>query len=415
MPHGAQTLTLMFAVTLAVMCGATSAAAQPASVDTRAELLARQRADKATQLQPYKPAGIEKALLFVEDSRIVKRLSPRNGFFIQYGYTGKPVGSGTAFGAGWRHDLFDGHARVVLEGGQSFRGYRMTRADLSMPRLFGEKLEIGVEGSYNRFSQEDFYGLGFDSERDARANFSFRSPGIQLRAMVTPVSWLNAGVRGGWMGVQVGAGTDDRFPSVTDRFNAPTAPGLTEQPDFSYTDLFTTLDTRDQPGNARAGSYVGVLWRRYNDLDLDRYNFDRVDVDAQQFLPIFDKKRVIALRVQLWTTAAEDGQFVPFYFQPTLGGSTSLRSASDFRYRDQNVLATTIEYRWEAFSGLDMALFSDIGTVADSFGELSLGDAKGAYGVGLRFNTYKAVFFRVDVAGGGSDGVHLFIKFSKAF
>src|SRR5688572_21828637 len=109
MPRGAQTLALTFAVTLAIVCGATPVAAQPAQpvlsaqpalpaqIDTRAEVLARQRAEKATQLQPYQPARIEKALLFVENSRIVKRLSPRNGFFIQYGYTGKPVGSGTAF------------------------------------------------------------------------------------------------------------------------------------------------------------------------------------------------------------------------------------------------------------------------------------------------------------------------------
>ena len=408
MPRGARTLAL----TLAMTFGAAAASAQ---VDTRAEVLARQRAEKATQLQPYKPAKIEQTLLFIENSRIVQKLSPRNGFFIQYGYTGKPVGSGNAVGAGWRHDLFDGNARIVLEGGQSFRGYRMTRADLSMPRLLGEKLEIGFEASYNRYSQEDFYGLGFDSERDDRANYSFRAPELQLRAMVTPVSWLNAGVRGGWTSVKVGAGTDDRFPSIGDQFNPPSIPGLTEQPDFSYGDLFATLDTRDQPGNARAGSYIGALWRRYSDLDFDLYSFDQVNVDAQQFLPIFDKKRVLALRVQLWSTAAADGQFVPFYFQPTLGGSTSLRSASDFRYRDENVLATTIEYRWEAFSGLDMALFSDFGTVADSFGQLSLGDAQAAYGVGLRFNTYKAVFFRFDVAGGGSDGVHVFIKFSKAF
>jgi outer membrane protein assembly factor BamA len=366
-------------------------------------------------VEPYKPAKLEKALLFLEESKPLEKISPRNGFYVQYGYTGKPVGSGSAVGGGWRHDLFQGNARMVFEAGQSFRGYQMARADVSMPRLLDEKLEVGVEASYNRHSQEDFYGLGFDSERADRANFSFRSPEVQVRAMVTPVRWLNAGVRGGWMGVEVGDGTDDAFPTVSARFSLPGAPGLTEQPGYSYTDLFTTLDTRDQPGNPRAGSYLGVLWRRFNDLDLDRYSFNQVDLDAQQFVPIFDKKRVIALRVQLLTTAAANGHVVPFYFQPTLGGSTSLRSVRDFRYRDQNVLATTIEYRWEAFSGLDMALFSDVGTVAGSLDELGFGRAKGAYGIGLRFNTYKAVFFRLDVAAGGSEGIQTFVKFSKVF
>ena len=392
-----------------------TASAAGAQDDTRAELLARQRAEKAAQAQPYQPTKIEKALLVVEEWNPLGKIAPHNGFFLQYGYTGKPIGSGTAVGGGWRHDLFDGNARLVLEGGYSFRGYRMSRADFSMPRLLNEKLEIGLETSYKRHSEEDFYGLGLDSKLEDRANFKYKSPEVQGRVMVTPRPWLNAGVRVGWQSVTVGPGTDESFPTVPDRFPDASAPGLREQPDFSYTDLFTTLDTRDQPGNARQGSYVGILWRRHHDLDLDRFSFDQVDIDAQQFLPIFDKKRVLALRVQLWATSTEAGQFVPFYFQPTLGGSTSLRSAPDFRYRGRNAIATTLEYRWEAFSGLDMALFSDFGTVADSVGELELGDALDAYGLGLRFNTYKAVFFRLDVAAGGDDGIRTWFKFSKAF
>ena len=145
-------------------------------IDTRAEILARQRAEKATQLQPYKPAKIEKALLFVENSRIVQKTLAAQRLLHPIRLYREAGRFRHRRRGGWRHDLFDGNARVVFEGGQSFRGYRMTRADLSMPRLLGEKLEIGFEGSYNRYSQEDFYGLGFDSQRDDRANFSFRAP-----------------------------------------------------------------------------------------------------------------------------------------------------------------------------------------------------------------------------------------------
>jgi hypothetical protein len=62
-----------------------------------------------------------------------------------------------------------------------------------------------------------------------------------------------------------------------------------------------------------------------------------------------------------------------------------------------------------------MALFSDVGTVAPRLSGLEFSRLRGAYGIGLRFNTYKAVFLRLDVAGGGSDGIHTFLKFSKAF
>ncbi|CAN5831188.1 hypothetical protein BH24ACI5_BH24ACI5_17690 [soil metagenome] len=408
MLRGSLTFVLIVACTLV-------ASPVQAQIDTRAELLARQRAEKATQLHPYEQNKLERVLLYVEENDPLKKIAPYNGFFIEYGYTGEPVGSGIAFGGGWRHDVLDRRARVVLEAGQSFRGYRMARLDVSQPWLLDERLEVGVEAGYRLNPQEDFYGPGFNSARADRVNFRFRAPEVQARVKVTPVRWWNTGLRLGWMGVAVGTGTDDRYPSIEQRFSEADAPGLAEQPDYRYTDVFTTLDTRDQPGNARQGRYLGVLWRRHTDLDLNRYNFHQVDVDAQQFLPIFDKKRVIALRVQLLTTTAADGQEVPFYFRPTLGGADSLRSVSDYRFRDRNVLAMNIEYRWEAFSGLDMALFSDFGTVAPRVSELEFADVRGAYGIGLRFNTYKAVFLRLDVAGGGSEGIRTFLKFSKAF
>lgn len=390
-------------------------AASAAAQETRAETLARQRAEKAAQLQPYEPNRLEEGLLWYERTDPLAKIAPYNGFYVQYGYTGKPVGSGIAIGGGWRRDLLDRNARVVFEAGQSMRGYRMARIDFSLPRLLDERVEIGVEGAYRHHPQEDFYGLGFDSLRGDRVNFRYRAPEIQGRAMFKPADWLNAGVRLGRMNVSLGEGTDPRFPSIEERFTDADAPGLAVQPDYTYGDLFATLDTRDQPGNARDGAYLGVLWRRYNDLDFDQYSFHSVDVEAQHFLPIFDKKRVLAARLHLIATTAADGQEVPFYFRPTIGGGDSLRSASDYRFRDRNVAVMNFEYRWEAFSGLDMALFSDFGTVAPRLSGLEFSRIRGAYGIGLRFNTYKAVFLRLDVAAGGSEGIRTFLKYSKAF
>jgi hypothetical protein len=383
--------------------------------ETRAEAIARQRAEKAAQLKPYEAGRIEKALLFLEKNNPLTKIAPVNGFYVEYGYTGKPVGSGVGLGAGWRHDLFDRNARIVIEAGQSLRAYRKARGDFSLPRLVDEKFELGVEASYDYHPQEDFFGPGFSSELANRTNFLYKSPAFEGRAMIKPRPWLNAGVRLGWLDVSIDRGTDSRYPSTEDLFGDAAAPGLLAQPGFRYNDLFTTVDTRDQPGNARSGGYYGIVWRHYSDTDLHQYTFDRVDVDLQQFLPIFDKKRVVAARVRVKAATAGDGQTVPFYFQPTLGGSDSLRSTVDYRYRDLNVLSVNLEYRWEAFSGLDMALFSDFGSVAPRFSELEFAGFRGAYGLGFRFNTYKAVFLRIDLAGGGSEGLQVFTKFSKSF
>lgn len=405
---------LTWRLAAAVLVASTSVVLPASAQETRAELLEKERAEKATQLTTYEPGKIERGLIYFERSNPLTKLAPRNGFYVKYGYTGKPVGSGIAFGGGWRHDVLDHNARIVFEAGHSLRSYRMVRADFSLPRLMDERLELGVEGSYRHHPQEDFYGLGFESLKSDRTSFLYKAPEVQGRAMFTPVPWFNTGVRVGRTNVSIGPGTDPRFPTTEDLFTAVTAPGLLDDPTFLYTDLFATVDTRDQPGNARAGGYYGIFWRRYNESDLDRYSFDRVDVDLQHFLPVFDKKRVLAARLRLLTTTANDQNEVPFYFRPTLGGSDTLRSFADYRFRERNVLSMNLEYRWEAFSGLDMALFTDLGSVAPRFSDLEFAGEK-AYGIGLRFNTYKAVFLRFDVAGGGGEGVRMFLKFSGAF
>jgi outer membrane translocation and assembly module TamA len=124
---------------------------------------------------------------------------------------------------------------------------------------------------------------------------------------------------------------------------------------------------------------------------------------------------VFALQAQLVSTSPDDGDEVPFFMQPTIGGGRALRSVADYRFRDKSLFGFNVEYRWEAFAALDMALFTDFGTVAPRFSDLDLGDLKRAYGIGFRFNTPKAVLFRFDMATGAGEGVRYFFKFSNAF
>jgi outer membrane translocation and assembly module TamA len=68
------------------------------------------------------------------------------------------------------------------------------------------------------------------------------------------------------------------------------------------------------------------------------------------------------------------------------------------------------EYRWEVFSGLDMALFADAGQVASRMKSFRLDAMKTAGGIGFRFNTAKSVICRVDV-GYSNEGPKVFLNF----
>jgi hypothetical protein len=404
--------TAVLAIALALSLGPRAVLAQ----DTREATLAQQRAEKAKSLTTYRGGKLERTMLWVEDVDPLRKIAPHDGFYLQYGFRWKPVGGGIGLGGGWRHDLFNRNARVQLGAGISTRNYQMLQADFSLPYLAQNRVELGVQAVYRHNPQEDFWGLGVDSLKDNRVSYLVDYTDYSGRAIVRPVPWLEAGTRFGRLDGSIGRGTDKRFPSIEERFTDASAPGLAEQPDFSFGEVFGAVDYRDEEDNARAGGLYSLSWREYSDLDFDRYSFRAVDLLLQQFFPIFDKKRVFAIQGRLQSAATDSGagQSVPFYFKPTLGGSTSHRGFNDFRFRDDSVVYLNAEYRWETFSGLDMALFSDWGTVAPNVGQLKLSELKNAYGVGFRFNSYKSVWFRVDIGFGG-EGVQTFFKFSKAF
>ena len=365
----------------------------------------------------YQPGKLEKWMLWVEDVDPLGRISPHDGFYVQYGFKWKPVGGGIGLGGGWRHDLFHRNARLVLGGGISTRGYNMLQADFSLPYLLNNRVEVGVLALRRHNPQEDYWGVGLETSNEDRVNYLVDYTEFEGRAIVRPLPWLEAGSRFGHLDGTIGRGTDTRFPSIQDRFTNATAPGLDAQPGFSFAEAFAAVDYRDQEDNARDGGFYRLSWRGYSDRDFNTYNFRLVDLTLQQFFPIFDKKRVFAVQGRLQSAAVAEGRGyqVPFYFKPTMGGSTSHRGFNDYRFRDDAVMYFNVEYRWEALSALDMALFTDWGTVAPNLGRLKFGEMKKAYGIGFRFNSYKTVFFRTDIGFGGGEGVKTFFKFSKAF
>jgi len=146
----------------------------------------------------------------------------------------------------------------------------------------------------------------------------------------------------------------------------------------------------------------------------DLYSFRRLDVELQHYIPFFNERRVIALRAKSELTYVGAGQKVPFYLQPAVGGSEDLRGFRPFRFHGDNSMVLNAEYRWETFSGLDMAVFGDAGKVFQRKADWNFRNLEGSYGVGMRFNIRNSVFMRVD-AGFSHEGFQVWIKFNNVF
>jgi outer membrane protein assembly factor BamA len=294
-------------------------------------------------------------------------------------------------------------------GSISTKAYKALDAELDYPRLFDDRLIVSSSVRWRDFPQEDFFGIGSDSTLTTRTNYRYKGTDLSTRIEVNVPAWLRFGGDIGLLWPTISAGTDTRMPSIEQIFTDGEAPGLLEQPSFLYKSMFVQVDYRDQPGNARSGGLWRATYGIWNDREFNRYDVGRFDTEIAHFFPIFDKKRVIALHLGAAFVNNDPGERVPFYFLPYIGGSDTVRGFREFRFRDENA-----EYRWEAFSGLDMALFVDAGKVARNWEDINLSDLETSYGLGFRFNTYKSVFLRLDIGTGGGEGTRIFFKFGPA-
>ena len=394
---------------LLALAGVPPAAAQT----TRRDLLVNERQQKAQNLRPYEPGRVESTLLWIEESRVIQRLfNPYEGPYLRFG--GLTKGAGLATGAGYKQWLAGDRLLwdSFLVG--SIRNYWYAGTGVTMPKLAGHRLEIGGNAYLRYWPRERYFGLGRDSLKGDRVGFL--REGYELRGHVTarPQEPLRIGAFTAFRSETIGEGHLPRYPSIEELFTDQTAPGLDRQADYWTTGTFIDLDYRDQPGNVRSGGHFRADYEYWRDQDGLGYTFRRIRGEALHAFPIFDKKRVIVVRAIAESTGSPDGNQVPFFQMPTVGGSTSLRGFTEFRFRDRNMMLFNTEYRWEAFSGLDMALFADWGDVAPTWDELQLSRLKSSYGLGFRFNTFRAIFLRLDV-GRSREGIRVTTSFNRPF
>jgi outer membrane translocation and assembly module TamA len=92
---------------------------------------------------------------------------------------------------------------------------------------------------------------------------------------------------------------------------------------------------------------------------------------------------------------------------PSVGGGSSLRGYSSWRYRDRNSLELQGEWRVIANRFLDMALFYDTGKVTAHARDLDLDGLKDDYGIGFRFHGPTTTPLRIDFALGGDGGFRI--------
>ena len=171
---------------------------------------------------------------------------------------------------------------------------------------------------------------------------------------------------------------------------------MNDQSDFQSLGRVPQVDYRDSEIGPRSGGNYVV---RYDDYQDQTWGRALVPPNRRRSAAVYfvfqQAPRDCPARATVFTYP-DSGQTVPFYMQQVLGGSDDLRGYRPYRFYGDHMLLVNAEYRWEVFSGLDMAIFADAGKVAMRRAEIKFKDLESAVGFGFRFNARNATFIRLD-------------------
>lgn len=339
----------------------------------------------------------------------------KNGFYPEFGdlVTGSGWISG---GPGYRHWLFGDRAFVDASAALSWRMFKMAQARVELPKLARSRVTAGAQVRWQDFTQITYFGDGPDSLETNRAEYRIESANVVGYVIGRPAQWFSITGKAGWItgpSILEPGGTFERGnPDARMIFPDDPVYQRDEQPNFMHGELALLADTRDHRGYASRGGVYGASWSRYADRETDAFSFQRYEAEAAHFVPLADDYVTFIAHGWLVATRADTGQVVPFYLQPTLGGSNSLRSYQSYRFHDRNLLLMNVEARVRLWTHVDWAVFADAGNVAPKAGDLNLD--RRSYGIGFRVHTAKATVARLDVAH-GDEGWRVLFRVNDPF
>lgn len=324
---------------------------------------------------------------------------------------------GSAFYSWRKYQLYDLQFGVIPHRGRRMPSRKFETegleelGDFRVERFSRFKLYANLR--YRDRTDESFFGPGADSLKDNQSRYRVRD---QLAEGVTGYQFtrrIGYTLRLGYLGNSLADPRSD--PPVEARFALTELPGFLNTPDYFILRQTFLLDFRDHPGVPHQGLSFAFGWDRFDNTNAsNQFNFNRFGADVRGYIPIRSRQQVIALRGFFVDSDPGEGDQVPFFLQPSLGGGESLRGYDPFRFQGDKLMLVQGEYRWEASRVIELALFGDTGTVANRGERLNLDSLKSDFGVGFRFKTSESTLFRLDVAR-GNEGTRLQFRFAPVF
>lgn len=270
-----------------------------------------------------------------------------------------------------------------------------------------------------------FSGIGPSTTGADRSAYSERQTIVGTSAVwpVPASGWLQRlrpSLVGGLNGrfIRIRGNRDEGVPAIDDLYDGATAPGVND--DSSFLQLEEGVRLRPSVARGRVRMNYLVNFEQFFGGDAGA-SFDRWTVDLKHEIPIYrtvaspaisdtngpnecfmgvgstacppisysrNRSGAIGLRLLTTSSSAFSGSRVPFYFQPTLGGSDIngqrlLASLDDYRFRGPRLIVLQESIEHSLWGPLGIYVQADQGKVVEEGGSLDLSDLEHSFTVGL--------------------------------
>jgi len=274
-----------------------------------------------------------------------------------------------------------------------------------IPELFlmEDKLKIWSKFNYSSYFDR-YYGIG--NQTEDIENAQYLQDNLQAQIKLQPKLFddrLNIGINYEIRNMSV-ADTKGNPLIENDTMIVGNDGGLTSGLGFAV-----AWDTRDNNFFPSRGGYYEAYTSNFFEFIGSDFNYSKTVLDLRHYWNLLSD-HVFALQGYLLS----EGGTPPFYDLGLLGGSKLMRGTIMGRYRDKIYYVIQSEYRMpELVWRFGLILFTGIGDVAPSVGNITISTVKPTYGFGIRFrfDELEKVEIRMDVGfGKGSNGIYFDIN-----
>ncbi|HXM22248.1 MAG TPA: hypothetical protein VN948_13400 [Terriglobales bacterium] len=333
----------------------------------------------------------------------------------------------------------------LMEGTYDFHMPALGQGDATTAK-FEDQITLSAFASRINLATQNFYGIGPNSTLAGLAVYRQLQDKVGASTDWPILSWFGIGGKIQWLQPIILGVTSTSVPSVGPTYGNASAPGVLSQPQFmnyqAFLHFYTPTSTPGKQRQTWQKTDVRATYEHYSDFDAGTYSFDRLSANARATFQIRLNSTdlnppwwrevfcetipgqqctpgTLAFSGLVTASYVGSGHSVPFYYQPTLGGTDingvdTLRGLVDYRLRAPNRVLLQAEFDHDVWGPIGIYGFYDLGKVALQPGDLSLSQLRHDVGVGVSFKVQNKVVLRGYIGFGAGEGSHPNFKLPSA-